>query len=480
MDDRGVQRVLSAVAPLVPRNYLIMEVKSNLIAAERQAVLKKFNYPCYKKVARVIMGEPTKEFKAKVHNKLLKDKQAKSDHEFKRKQADALRKKQVEKKQKEIAKARKEAEKKRQAAIAEKKKKEEEAKKAKEAKEGDDKKEEEKKDEPMEEKKAESDEEKEEAEVADVVTDPPVVELTDEEKQIHFTKNARSDLSAQAMNASFAKFSLPDMDDGFDDIKYEWEKESQAKDYLQKWVLNKKLTTRIDNIRPGQTFKEKVAEFAKLTKQWQDKLKAYKAGGKKKAAATGDEVPEDVDIFSVADVCDGGDGVPLFDSFTFEDWELMKLRFEFCLLVLSFKKDCNDEDRAGIPTDHLAFYFNRYYQRNVNPKAYGLADVNEVMAMIKDTIGTKDSIVVSQLSDDLDNLDIFLKLTEEGRRERQRRIDAGDETARLKFVAPAAAAAPKPAAAKPAEVAKVAAKADPAKATAAPAKKGWGKGKGKR
>merc|ERR1719433_360582 len=34
---------------------------------------------------------------------------------------------------------------------------------------------------------------------------------------------------------------------------------------------------------------------------------------------------------------------------------------------------------------------------------------------------------------DLENPDMFVKLTEENRRERQRRIDAGDETARLKF-----------------------------------------------
>merc|ERR1711874_184360 len=47
-----------------------------------------------------------------------------------------------------------------------------------------------------------------------------------------------------------------------------------------------------------------------------------------------------------------------------------------------------------------------------------------------------DSLLTLQLSDDVESLDIFIKLTEESRRERQRRIDAGDETARLKFVAP--------------------------------------------
>lgn len=42
-----------------------------------------------------------------------------------------------------------------------------------------------------------------------------------------------------------------------------------------------------------------------------------------------------------------------------------------------------------------------------------------------------------------------MKLTEEGRRERCRRIEAGDETARLKFTAPKEAARPVPAPAKP-------------------------------
>jgi len=492
MDERGIQRAVSAVAPLVPRNYLIMEVKSNLIAAERQSILKKFNYPCYKKVARVVMGEPSKEFQGMVQNKLLKDKQAKADVDHKRKLAEALRKKQLDKKQKELAKLRKEAEKKAaakvKAAKEEKAKKEEEAKKAKEGgdkKEGEEaeKKDEpaEKKDEPMEEK-AESEEEKE---VEDVVIEPEVVELTDEEKSTKFSKKNGTDLSSKVTSTFFSKFTIPDMDDGFDDIKYEWDKEAQAKEYLQKWVLNKKLTTRIDDIRPGQHFKEKVAQFTKLTKEWQDKLKAFTGAGKKKPAKKADdeEAEEDVDIFTVADICDVGEGVPLFENFTFEDWELMKLRFEFALLVLSFKKDCNDPDRAGIPLDHLGWYYNKYYNKNLSPKAFGLATVNEVLALIKDSVNTKDSLVVSELAEDLDDLDIFLKLTEEHRRERQRRIDAGDETARLKFLPPAEAKAHKPAAAKSADAQPAAATEAADKGKSDTGNKGggkWGKGKGKR
>merc|ERR1719311_738232 len=96
----------------------------------------------------------------------------------------------------------------------------------------------------------------------------------------------------------------------------------------------------------------------------------------------------------------------------------------------------------------------------MNCKQYGVDDVKDVLAFIKDIVSIKDKLVIGELADDLDNFDIFVKLTEEQRRERSRRIEAGDETARLKFTAPPAAAAPKPA--PKAEAAKAGAKATPA------------------
>merc|ERR1712139_152948 len=108
IDNMSLRRVISAVAPVMPRNYLIMEVKANLVAVERKEVLERFNYPCYKKVARVVMGEPNKEFKELVQNKILKDKQAKSDVAFKSKKLEEARKKQQEKMKKEAEKKRKE------------------------------------------------------------------------------------------------------------------------------------------------------------------------------------------------------------------------------------------------------------------------------------------------------------------------------------------------------------------------------------
>ena len=87
-----MRKLISIVAPIVPRNYVIMEVKSNLVAAERTATLKRFTNPCYKKIAHVVMGEPNKEYKALVRNKILKDKQTKSDADWHVKQAEKERK----------------------------------------------------------------------------------------------------------------------------------------------------------------------------------------------------------------------------------------------------------------------------------------------------------------------------------------------------------------------------------------------------
>lgn len=463
LDDMSVRKVLSAVAPTIPRNYLIMEVKSNLIAAERQEVIKKFNYPCYKTSARVVMGKPTGEFKTMVQDKILKEKQAKADAAWKAKKAAATHKKAAALRVKEAQKKKKEMEKKR---AADKKKKEDEEKKAK--------------GEEVEEEQAEE-EQQEEAEdskeASDEETEPPVVELSEEEKSVSFLPKQTPDLTEQVMSSSFGKFTTPKEDEGFGDIFYEWSKADKADSYLKDWVMKKKLTTRIDNIKPGQVFRQKKDEFAKLTKEWKDKLAAWTAVGSKKSVVKDAEDGDDIDIFSVTDVNDTGKGVPLCENFTFEDWKLMTLRFELCWLVLSFKVDCDDADRTGIPKDHLQFYFSKYYSKSITPKEYGLASAEDVLSLMKDTVTIKDGVVVSQLSDDLDNLDIFLKLTEESRRERQRRLDAGDETARLKFVLPAQS---KPA--EPKVVAKPEAKpaAKPVTTAGTPAPKVAAKGKGKK
>jgi len=161
----------------------------------------------------------------------------------------------------------------------------------------------------------------------------------------------------------------------------------------------------------------------------------------KKESAEQDEGGDDdeeqpLDVMAVENICDIGDGEPLFLNFLFEDWALMSLRFEMHLLVRAFKKDIDDPDRPGMHESHLPFYYNKYYRKQLNTKFFGAATPIELIDMVKDAVGidTKTNVVISRLQEDAETqTDVFIKLTEVARRERQCRIDSGDETARLRF-----------------------------------------------
>merc|ERR1711920_1153907 len=120
IDNHSIRKAIMSIAPLVPRHYLVMEVKENLVADDRKANLQRFNMPHFKKIAKVMMGEPEAEYKEKVYAQMLIDKQNKSDREFKQAKIEKQRKKQIAKRQRELKK-------KQEAAAAEAKKKREEA-----------------------------------------------------------------------------------------------------------------------------------------------------------------------------------------------------------------------------------------------------------------------------------------------------------------------------------------------------------------
>merc|ERR1712048_736608 len=342
------------------------------------------------------------------------------------------KKKLIAQKQKEAMERKKKADEARKAA-AEAKKKAEEAKKKKDA--GED--EEEKKEEDVkEETKEETKEEDKPAEAEDDSdAEPEKAELTEEESKTWFIKGGRPDLSNTVLEKSFGDFSIPTKSEGFDDIKFEWQKEKASKEYLRNWVLEKKRTSRIDSLQPSEWFKGQQAEFTKKFGEWQAQQKTAKAASKSKKIDDGDEEEAGVDIFAIENVCNVGNGDPLFLDFEAHDWTLMSLRWELHLLAVAFKKDVGDPDREKIPEQHFAYYMNKYFKKSVNAKQFGKDNIKDVVtAYVKDTVAFEGepSMFGSNLTEDAAP-DMFVKLTEEKRRERQRRIDAGDETARLKF-----------------------------------------------
>merc|ERR1712085_73710 len=106
MEDRSVQRIIANAAPMVPRNYVVLEAQSNLIAEDRKRSLGRFSAPCFKKIAHVAMGEPDAAFKKKQLDELLAEKQTKNDTAWKKKKDEIERKKhlkELKEKQEEAA-----------------------------------------------------------------------------------------------------------------------------------------------------------------------------------------------------------------------------------------------------------------------------------------------------------------------------------------------------------------------------------------
>merc|ERR1712194_449882 len=92
LDYRSVRSLIWTVAATLKRNYIVPELKQNLVSSDRASLLVNFNAPQFKKSATVLMGEPSSEYKHRVHSRILKGKQDKADAEKKRKIQEAARK----------------------------------------------------------------------------------------------------------------------------------------------------------------------------------------------------------------------------------------------------------------------------------------------------------------------------------------------------------------------------------------------------
>merc|ERR1712194_835239 len=94
--------------------------------------------------------------------------------------------------------------------------------------------------------------------------DPPNVTLSDEEKKLAFRPMAVPDLAEYVLNTSFTKFSLPEKEEGFDDIKYGFLKDGdKSTKFFDDWVSARKLTTRVDDVTPSPGFYTKKKAFDK-------------------------------------------------------------------------------------------------------------------------------------------------------------------------------------------------------------------------
>jgi len=211
--------------------------------------------------------------------------------------------------------------------------------------------------------------------------------------------------------------------------------EAEAKKKEEEAKLREEAAARGEDVEKKDEAKEDAAPVEEETKEQQEEEEEAEEED------ANDEPTVDfekLDVFGVENILDIGGGQPLFSAFAFEDWTMMSLRVEFHLLAHSFRKDVNDPDRPGMILEHLPFYYNKYFKKALNCKLYGFEAVKELFDYVRDTVCATGSnqVIEAMLPDDLESMGIFVMLTEESRRERNRRIDLGDNTAKLKISQP--------------------------------------------
>merc|ERR1712232_1069873 len=249
-----------------------MELKLNLAQETRSESLARFSKPHFQKVARVCVGEPSKEYREKIQAMMLADKEAKGAVEKKKHDAELNRKKLLDEKRKKAEEAKKARE------LAEKKKRDEAAKKKKAeegtAEENDGAAEEEVKDgaEVKEEEPAKEDE---------VPADEPIA-LTEEEKNTWHRKTALSDFTEDVLAKTFSKFSVPTKDEGFDRIEFEWRNEAKSRQIVRDYVLEQKKTQKVHDLQLTDWFKEEWAAWQKELQAWKGKQRVWKDPAKVK------------------------------------------------------------------------------------------------------------------------------------------------------------------------------------------------------
>merc|ERR1712224_928946 len=96
------------------------------------------------------------------------------------------------------------------------------------------------------------------------------------EKALKFRKSTVKDMTEKDLSSCFATFCLPEKEEGFDDIKYEWDSSSKSADYLKAWILERKNTQRVDDLKPSSWFRKEWDDWTKHLSDWKRKMQQFK------------------------------------------------------------------------------------------------------------------------------------------------------------------------------------------------------------
>merc|ERR1712194_828042 len=95
IDQGGIDRMIKAFAPMQGRNYIVMEVRNNLLEQDRINLLNRFPSDMFRKIAQVQIGDASSDFKKKkdeFNKKLAEVRKKKADGEKAKKQKELKKK----------------------------------------------------------------------------------------------------------------------------------------------------------------------------------------------------------------------------------------------------------------------------------------------------------------------------------------------------------------------------------------------------
>jgi hypothetical protein len=269
---------------------------------------------------------------------------------------------------------------------------------------------------------------------------------------VWFVKRELVDVAENVVERSFNSYKLPAQEEGFAEVRYDWSAAQDATKKMKHFMVERQKSERLELTKP-QWFTEHAQKWIETYREWRKTAtlakpkaaaKVEEPAAKKSKTEDGEDAKaeenaedaigeEEPEIWSCEDVCDTGDGTPLFRKFSKEDWAMLTLRYEIHLLIHAFAMAAGG-DRPGIHESTISHYYNKFFGKNFSPAFFGKKDLAGVVALIVDTVSIGDASGCLEFGHpDETPMDTFVKLTEEARRERKARIEAGDESAEIKL-----------------------------------------------
>jgi len=189
--------------------------------------------------------------------------------------------------------------------------------------------------------------------------------------------------------------SLPSDDEGFVTVSFQTSRDIEEAN-LAVWMKDQKLRTKVDGLKTGPWFHDRLGEWAKYVKE-----KMSTEEGK---------------------------------QFSDEDWMLANLRAEMVHIVQAFKDDVADEERPSFPPALYETYYKVYSNKTFNPTAFACTSIETLLSEhLTDCMEIDDKGLLSvKLEKDVP-IEKIWELVDVARERRETRVGSGDDLFDLKF-----------------------------------------------